>query len=480
MQKEVVVTGVKHYKGINAFDVDMEVVVEFDGENPYSNNAFKVLDGGNVQLGSVAENPSYIPRKICSEITILAKELKQLVNDGFTIVGAVVKDIVRNYAILTVELKEPTVDEIKDEDVVVLPIEAKESIYTVVGTKYHSANANVGDIVRFKVVNGTTTLYDMEDNSIGVLPQSDKKVKELQEIGAPIVLNQFARTDFYTLENVFVVSYVVENKYVFLRELEEDDLKEEKGDETMVKTELKDVNVVVECGEPQFAIGSDKIIGYDEIAVCGSCESSIGDDFKFCSQCGERVREEITSSQSTTDDDNGDDEMNVEIVYGTNYKGDVIKYDEIPFKEHYGERISRFEQSDVQRENGECTIVTYYASTSFGTSRDFTMKLTKGNVEYIKSVIPHNQVKEGHIDELYEQLDNLIAHKGEFDPYWVDLYRHQTDYTTFQTDDGKVYQVIGRGDKNIDYHHKVIRNVEIEYRGQCPHNLHFWKAIILE
>lgn len=217
MQKEVVVTGVKHYKGISAFDVDMKVVVEFDGENPYSNNAFKVLDGGNVQLGSVAENPSYIPRKICSEITILAKELKQLVNDGFTIVGAVVKDIVRNYAILTVELKEPTVDEIKDEDVVVLPIEAKESVFTVVGTKYHSANANIGDIVRFKVINGTTTLFNEDDESLGVLPQSDKKIKELQEIKALIVLNQFARNDFHTLENAFVVSYVVEDKYVFLR-----------------------------------------------------------------------------------------------------------------------------------------------------------------------------------------------------------------------------------------------------------------------
>ena len=302
MQKEVIVTGVKHYKGISAFDIDMKVVVEFDGQNPYSHNAFKVLDGVNIQLGSIAENPSYIPRKICSDITILAKELKQLVNDGFTIVGAVVKDIVRNYAILTVELKEPKT---KEEDVV-LPIEAKKSLYTVVGTKYHSTNANVGDIVRFRVVKGTTTLFNENNEPLGVLPQSDKKIKELQEIEAPIVLNRVARTDFNTLENVFVVSHIVEDKYIFLRELEEEDLKEENGDETMVKTELKDVNVVVECGEPQFAIGTDKIIEYDEITVCGSCGAPIEENFKFCSQCGKRVREEITSSQPSN---NGDETM---------------------------------------------------------------------------------------------------------------------------------------------------------------------------
>ena len=259
MQKEVIVTGVKHYKGINAFDVGNEVVVEFDSENPYSNNAFSVSDKNKARLGSVAENPSYIPRKICSEITILAKELKQLVNDGFTIVNATVKDIVRNYAILTVELKEPTIEETKDENVVVLPIKAKESIYTVVGTKYHSTNANVGDIVRFKVVNGTTTLFNENNESLGVLPQSDKKIEELQSIEAPIVLNQVGRTDFNTLENVFVVSYVVEDKYIFLRELQDEDWNtdefveettevRENGDENMqlkdlLKEEFEDVEI---------------------------------------------------------------------------------------------------------------------------------------------------------------------------------------------------------------------------------------------
>ena len=224
MQKEVIVTGVKHYRGISAFNVGKNVVVEFDGENPYSNNAFSVSDIDKARLGSVAENPSYIPRKICSEITILAKDLKHLVNDGFTIVSATVKDIVRNYAILTLELEEPTaVEETIDKNI--LPDIAKNSTCTVVGTKYHSTKANVGDIVRFKVVKGTTTLFNEDNESLGVLPQSDKKVQELQKIGAPIVLNQFARTDFHTLETAFVVAHIVKDKFIFLREMTEDDFK---------------------------------------------------------------------------------------------------------------------------------------------------------------------------------------------------------------------------------------------------------------
>ena len=165
----------------------------------------------------------------------MAKDLKQLVNDGFTIVSATVKDIVRNYAILTLELEEPTaVEETIDKNI--LPDIAKNSIYTVVGTKYHSAKAHVGDIVRFKVVKGTTTLFNEDNESLGVLPQSDKKIMELQEIGAPVVLNQFARTDFHTLENAFVVSYVVEDKFIFLREITEDDFNndEESSSESFV------------------------------------------------------------------------------------------------------------------------------------------------------------------------------------------------------------------------------------------------------
>ena len=234
MQREVIVTGVKHYKGITAFDVGMKLEVEFDGINPFSNCAFSVSEKG-VRLGSVAENPSFIPRKICSNITILARELKQLTNDGFAIVGAVVKEIVRNYVIVTLDLEEPA-EGINDE-VVVLPEVARNSIYTVVGTKYHSANANVGDIVRFKVVKGTTTLFTEDgSSSLGVLPQADKKVQELQAIGAPIVLNQFARSDFHTMENKFVVSHVVKDKYIFVREMTEADFNnndESNGGENM-------------------------------------------------------------------------------------------------------------------------------------------------------------------------------------------------------------------------------------------------------
>ena len=459
MQKEVIVTGTKYYKGIDAFDTDMNIVVEFDSENIYSNNAFKVLDEKGEQLGNIAENPHYIPRKITSEQTILSKELKQLVNDGYKIVNVTVKEIVRNYAILTVELEEE----------VILPKEAKESVYTVVGTRYHSTNANVGDIVRFKVVNNTTTLFNENDESLGVLPQSDEKIRELQSIEAPIVLNRFAKTDFNTMENVFVVSYIVEDRYIFLRELEEEDLyanevveettdaEELKDGENKMdlKTKIKELEVKIEELEKQLKTDADEVVE----------ETTDADEVVEATE----VKEE-----------NGDDEMNVEILYGINYNGDAIKYDKIPFQENFDERIARFEQSDAQRDANKFTIVTYYSNRrSFGDNRTFETEINDETIKYLRSVIPHNQRKDEHIPELNKQLNNLIAQKGEFDPYWVDLYKHQTDYTTFQ-DNGKVYQIIGKGDKNIDYHHKVIRNVEIEYKGECPHNMHFWKANILE
>ena len=262
----------------------------------------------------------------------------------------------------------------------------EKSTITVVGIRHYKTNTKKGDIVRFKVVKGTTTLFDIDNNPLGVLPQSDKKTKELKTIGAPIVLNRDKRNDFNFLEQCYTVVSVMEDKYIFLREMEEEDLintieteeevkeeeikeeevkevkeekveeesdniikelreaerelkenremnkqlrkrrkelrekikelkkekevpavKEEKGDENMAKTELKDVNVVVECGEPQYAIGSDKIIGYGEIEVCGTCGEPLEKHHKFCSQCGAKVREEITSSQPSNDDKNDGD-----------------------------------------------------------------------------------------------------------------------------------------------------------------------------
>lgn len=69
--------------------------------------------------------------------------------------------------------------------------------------------------------------------------------------------------------------------------------------------ELKDVNVVVEYIKPQYAIGSDKIVGYDEIKVCGNCGKIItNDNHKYCTECGTKIREEVSSSQNTFKGDN--------------------------------------------------------------------------------------------------------------------------------------------------------------------------------
>lgn len=85
-----------------------------------------------------------------------------------------------------------------------------------------------------------------------------------------------------------------------------DENKDNKGD----NMELIDVNVVIECGNPQYAIGSDKIIGYEEVEVCGECGAIIkSKTHKYCTQCGTKIREEVSSSQNDfkdLNDENGD------------------------------------------------------------------------------------------------------------------------------------------------------------------------------
>ena len=159
---------------------------------------------------------------------------------------------------------------------------------------------------------------------------------------------------------------------------------------------------------------------------------------------------------------------------------EVEKMFEIKFQNNLEERISRFEQNDEQRKDKKCTVITYYSNgVSYGAEKAYEMEINDNNVKYINSVLAHNQKIPEHIIELEEQLEDLINQEGEFNQYWADLYKHQTDYTTFVTEDNKVFEIIGRGDFDIDYHHKVIHNVDIEYKGEMPRRMHFWKANIL-
>lgn len=243
-----VIVGIQHYAGVENVKSGSEVVLVFDEENRYSEDTIVVKNENGEVVGNIIANLNH--PSISDEDIILnnIKNDKMIRKTTTTNCKATIKRITK-YVIFIVVDTENIVELVEkgDEDMVVLPIEAKESIYTVVGTKYHSTNANVGDIVRFKVVNGTTTLFNEDNESLGVLPQSDKKVKELQEIEAPIVLNQFARTDFNTLEDVFVVSYVVDDKYIFLREIGEEDLVTDEIDAEIQENEIALVGAKKEC-----------------------------------------------------------------------------------------------------------------------------------------------------------------------------------------------------------------------------------------
>lgn len=218
MEIEIILTGTKYYRGFPCLDLGGEVRIEFDEQNEYSDNAFGVFTLGGLRIGSVAENPRYIPRIITSEATKLSPELKQLLNDGYTIDKAVCTKIRNNMAVIEVTLNNPSpINEMEEDNM-------DKPTITVVGVKYHKTNASEGDIVRFKVIKGTTTLFDTNGNSLGVLPQGDKKVDELKAINAPIVKNREVRDSFSFLEQCYTVISVVEDKYIFLREMEEEDL----------------------------------------------------------------------------------------------------------------------------------------------------------------------------------------------------------------------------------------------------------------
>ena len=105
----------------------------------------------------------------------------------------------------------------------------------------------------------------------------------------------------FQCDEIGAISYLKGNKYILEAYFEDKDLCKiceqrlkklgfkKQGD----NMELVDVNVVVKLGEPQFAIGNDKIIGYDELEVCGECGAIIRDKtHKYCTQCGTQVRVE--------------------------------------------------------------------------------------------------------------------------------------------------------------------------------------------
>lgn len=115
------------------------------------------------------------------------------------------------------------------------------------------------------------------------------------------------------------------------------ELENKKGD----NMELVDVNVVVECGNPQYAIGSDKIIGYEELEVCGECGAIIrSKTHKYCTQCGTQVRE-VKTSQPT-----------IKVLNLTTEQFEELIDKEVFFIE-YGIRLVRDENTKVQYQTTE-------------------------------------------------------------------------------------------------------------------------------
>ena len=214
MKIEVILTGTRYYNGFPCLDLGGEVRIEADEENAYSNNAFSISTLGGLRIGSVAENPRYIPRKMTSDITKLSPELKQLVNDGYTINKAVVKEIVRKMAVIEVELNEPVVsEEMEEPEMSIEVIGQKDGLFTLVGVQYYVNEVEIGTEVELRIVNNTTFAYTAEEEPLGVFPQKDAKCDAVINLGCPLTRNSEIKNDGVAFEREYiVVGFITETK----------------------------------------------------------------------------------------------------------------------------------------------------------------------------------------------------------------------------------------------------------------------------
>ena len=442
------IVGTRYANGFECLDENAEVKLVLEPENAYSRYAIRVETEGGLKIGMVGEN--YIPKplKVHRYNLSSSKTICQFLEQGYRIVKTVVDFIVADTAVLEVEMEFTGVvsEETTSEEVIEEMEELNMNVgqITVVGVSHHSGKAEEGDLVSFKVVKGTTTLMAISGESIGVLPQSDKKVKELEEAGLPIIKNRDKREDTHFLSLPYIVTDVIENKYVVVRELNEEDLinasntdpegsvLNETTSEEVVKTETVD-EVVVEATtetEPvKVKAGEDKMKTRIETtkALISAKEEELNQlksdlemyeqaladiehrnalisnikeyIFGLATEDIEKIHNIVMSDVASSSDEEEDTSSSIE--------EETL---EIKFNDHYDERISRFEQSDIQKEDNTCNIVLYYSNgVSFGSERVIKdVKLSNNNVEYIKSIIPHNQEKGEKVIELEMALETIL------------------------------------------------------------------------
>lgn len=132
---------------------------------------------------------------------------------------------------ITVEHPTITVDEnggINAEDVTydMLTNDMHNAVITLVGTKYqdlwriHNRSPEIGDIITLAKRDGRSTQstvgYTEDGISIGILPASDEKFEQLQNIGANSINNRDVDLDNPILERNYKVVGVIPAAFIFL------------------------------------------------------------------------------------------------------------------------------------------------------------------------------------------------------------------------------------------------------------------------
>ena len=224
MEIKCLVVGLHHHNDGLVFDCGMPVSVVFDDHNEHSECAFQVLTEGGLMGGYLAESQFYWGSLATRLGAILSKELKELINQGYSINDAVVEEIrgrtlKSTKVVVKMTLNEPTetseeVSEPMEEDNMDIEvIGSKDGLHTLVGVQYYANEVEIGQKVFLQIKNNTTFGVDVDGEPLGVFPQKDAKCDSVVELGCPLTRNSEIKNDASSFDKEYiVVGFITETK----------------------------------------------------------------------------------------------------------------------------------------------------------------------------------------------------------------------------------------------------------------------------
>lgn len=482
----------------NSVSNGTKVELVHDKENEHSQYAVSVIAKGIGLIGHMYE--AYVPagvRQYEEELINSKTFIKEVLDKNLSFRAQIIQKKPNTAIIGIVVDADNSNDEMEKDNMIKWTENVSGEVVTLVGCSHNQTAKNIGDeivldVSRFSVtpdgrIKGTATAYTKDGQIMGVLPNSQAKITELEKMGVKFISGDKFKEQYASnvakTEGYVVIDVSECGRYVKLGNQED---KEELSMERTITygfskmnelITLYDVENIVEevidlINDPNSAYNRMRAIMPNRdwaedkdgrfLITKPSKEvvepETISEDVKSVTAGEDMLKSRIDEIKASIDAKKAelnqleaDLEMfekelaNVEHrnaliseikdnIFGLATE-DIIKIhqivmndvassstpeEDIPssieeenfvidFKDHYEERISRFEQSDIQKENNICDIVLYYASNTWGSERTIKdVKLSDNVVEYLKSVIPHNQCMGEHVIELEMALETML------------------------------------------------------------------------